>query len=144
MHEFALAEAVITTALREARREGIERIHLIEVRIGELQRIQADSFEFALREVLPAREPRLAGTRLVLKIEPARFRCRPCSHEFTLAEAGGPQGDDESEAIHFIPELAHAFLECPGCHSPDFELLQGRGVSIGSIEGESGDGPDRT
>ena len=42
-----------------------------------------------------------------------------------------------NEAIHFIPELAHAFLECPSCQSPDFELLQGRGVSIGAIEGDT-------
>jgi len=138
VHEFALAEAVITTALREAKREGIEKIRRIEVRIGELQRIQADTFEFALREIMPAKEPRLAGTKLELKIEPAQFRCRPCSHVFTLTETGGPQGKDESEAIHFIPELAHAFLECPNCHSPDFELLQGRGVSIGAIEGDTG------
>ena len=64
MHEFALAEAVITTALREAKREGIEKIHRIEVRIGELQRIKTDTFEFALREIMPAKEPRLADTRL--------------------------------------------------------------------------------
>ena len=137
MHEFALAQAVITTALREAEKEGIRKISRIEVRIGELQRIKADTFEFALREVLPAKEPRLASTDIVLEVVPATFRCRPCSRTFTLAETGGPQGRDESEAIHFIPELAHAFLECPGCKSPDFELLQGRGVSIESIEGES-------
>jgi len=137
VHEFALAEAVITTALREAKRAGIEKIRRIEVRIGELQRIKADTFEFALREIMPAKEPRLADTKLELHIEPARFRCRPCSNEFTLSETGGPQGKDESEAIHFIPELAHAFLECPSCQSPDFELLQGRGVSIGAIEGDT-------
>jgi hydrogenase nickel incorporation protein HypA/HybF len=137
VHEFALAEAVITTALREAKREGIEKIRRIEVRIGELQRIKADTFEFALREIMPAKEPRLAETRLELHIEPALFRCRPCSNEFTLADTAGPHGKDESEAIHFIPELAHAFLECPNCQSPDFELLQGRGVSIGAIEGDT-------
>jgi hydrogenase nickel incorporation protein HypA/HybF len=138
VHEFALAEAVLTTALRESRRQGIEKIRRIEVRIGELQRIQTDTFEFALREIMPTKEPRLAETTLELTIEAAMFRCRPCSHEFTLADTGGPQGKDESEAIHFIPELAHAFLECPKCNSPDFELLEGRGVSISAIEGDTG------
>jgi len=138
VHEFALAEAVITTALREAARAGIAKIDRIEVRIGELQRIKADTFEFALREIMPKKEPRLAETQLDLVLEPARFRCRPCSNVFGLAETDGPQGKDESEAIHFIPELAHAFLECPVCHSPDFELLEGRGVSIGAIEGDTG------
>jgi hydrogenase nickel incorporation protein HypA/HybF len=138
LHEFALAEAVITTALREAERAGIESIRRIEVRIGELQRIRSETFEFALQEVAPKKEPRLAGTKMELVVEPARFRCRPCSREFTLAETRGPRDEDESEAIHFLPELAHAFLECPGCHSPDFELLEGRGVSIGAIEGDTG------
>ena len=46
MHEFALAEAVITTALREAEREGIEKIRRIEVHVGELQNIHAETFEF--------------------------------------------------------------------------------------------------
>ena len=138
MHEFALADAVITTALREAEKAGIERIQRIEVHVGELQRIRTDTFEFALREVLPKREPRLKETEIVVEVDLAEFRCRPCGATFGLGEAGGPQGKDESEAIHFIPELAHAFLECPNCNSPDFELLQGRGVSIASIEGESG------
>ena len=137
MHEFALADAVITTALREAEKEGIERIKRIEVRVGELQRIKTTTFEFALREVLPRREPRLADTEILVEVDRAEFRCRPCGNVFGLADAGGPQGKDESEAIHFIPELAHAFLECPQCQSPDFELVQGRGVSIASIEGEA-------
>ena len=114
------------------------KIRRIEVCIGELQRIRTDTFEFALREIMPAKEPRLADTVLELKVEPAQFRCRPCSHLFTLSDTVGPQGQDETEAIHFIPELAHAFLECPECESPDFELLQGRGVSIAAIEGDTG------
>ena len=100
--------------------------------------IERDIFAFALKEVIPASEPRLEGTAIDLEIEPAGFRCRACAHEFGLADTPGKADEDESEAIHFIPELAHAFLECPKCKSPDFELVQGRGVSIASIEGEAG------
>ena len=136
MHEFALAEAVIATALDEAERNGLAAIHAIDVRVGELQQISRETFEFALKELMPAAEPRLASTRIELGIEPARFRCRPCSLEFSLDETRGPQNHDESEAIHFIPELAHSFLRCPGCHSPDFAVLAGRGVFIESVKGE--------
>lgn len=135
MHEFALAEAVIDTALATAHREKIERLTRIVVRIGELQRIERDAFEFALREVLPASESRLRGVELVLETAPARFRCRPCGQSFGLAETGEIE-EEESESVHFIPELVHAFLRCPGCGSPDFEVVEGRGIVLQTLEGE--------
>jgi hydrogenase nickel incorporation protein HypA/HybF len=135
VHELALADAVVTTALQVADREGLAEITRLDVRIGELQQIDVGVFEFALKEVIPAGEPRLASAAIVVKTEPAELRCRPCGHGFGLEETRGPRGEDESEAIHFIPELAHSFLRCPRCKSPDFELVRGRGVSIGSIEG---------
>jgi len=138
MHEFALAEAVVRAALREAEKAGIARIGAIEVSIGELQRIERAAFEFALREVLPSNEPRLAGVAMRLTIEPARFACRACEHEFGLREAAGSAEASEEEAIHFIPELAHAYLRCPECCGPDFELRRGRGVMPRRNEGRSG------
>ena len=44
--------------------------------------------------------------------------------------------EDESEAIHFIPEVFLVHTRCPKCGSPDFEITTGRGVSIASIKGE--------
>jgi hydrogenase nickel incorporation protein HypA/HybF len=137
MHELALADAVVTSALDTARKNGMRRIVRIDVRVGELQKIKRDVFEFALREVLPAHESMLASAAIDLAIEPASFRCRPCGREFDLAATGGPRDEEEQEAIHFIPELAHAYLRCPNCGSPDFEVTAGRGVTIQSIEGET-------
>ena len=42
----------------------------------------------------------------------------------------------ESESIHFVPELAHAFLRCPDCDGADFEVVAGRGVVLQELEGE--------
>ena len=137
MHEYALADAVVTSALDAAEKEGMVRILRIAVRVGELQRIERELFEFALKEVLPRSEPRLADTEITVDLEPVRFRCRPCDHAFGPGDTPPPEGERESEAIHFIPELAHAYLRCPACNSPDFEVVQGRGVSISSIEGET-------
>ncbi len=136
MHEMALAEAVVATALQAAEERGLARISVLDVRIGELQRIEPEAFEFCLQQVLPAGEPRLADARISLEIERALFRCRPCGESFDLAATGGPASEDEAEAIHFLPELARAFLGCPSCRSPDFEVLAGRGVSIESIRGD--------
>jgi hydrogenase nickel incorporation protein HypA/HybF len=137
MHEFALAQAVIDTALQTAGEAGISRITKITVRVGELQGIDADSFAFALQEVLPVTEVPLADAVITVEHEPAQFRCRPCQHTFSPAEARASSGDEESEAIHFVPELAHAFLRCPHCQSPDFEVVTGRGVTLQSVEGDT-------
>ena len=136
MHELALAEAVIAAALEAAEREGMATIQRIGVRIGELQQIRRDVFEFAIRELMPATEPRLAATAIDLETEPARLQCRACGHAFGLSDTPGPGGEAESEAIHFIPELARSFLRCPRCGSPDFEVVEGRGVAIAFLEGE--------
>jgi hydrogenase nickel incorporation protein HypA/HybF len=135
MHELALAEAVVSAALEVADREGLSEIARIDVRIGELQQIRKETFEFALTEVMPDVEPRLASTEIRIEVEPARFRCRPCGRAFSLNTEALPGGADQAQAIHFIPELAHAFLRCPGCRSPDFEVVGGRGVSIAAMEG---------
>jgi hydrogenase nickel incorporation protein HypA/HybF len=135
VHELALADAVIRAALAAAERAGISRLTRIAVRIGELQQIAPEAFRLALQELLPPGDPRLAGVRFELEPEPARLRCRPCGRDFGLAAAAGSGDERQSEAIHFVPELAHAFLGCPTCGSPDFEVLSGRGVLLGAVEG---------
>ncbi len=137
MHEFALAESVVRATLQTAESEGMTAVTRVVVQVGELQQIKKDVFEFALKQV-HSDDPRLADTVLVVEIVPARFSCRVCEHGFTLAETGEHDADAK-EAIHFVPELAHAFMRCPACGSPDFEVAEGRGVGIASIEGERPD-----
>ena len=83
MHEWALAQGVISTVLAMAKER--EAREIVEVKIDRLQQIDIDIFSAALRE--------LGGT---------------------------PLEKDESEAIHFLPELAHTFIRCPQCGGPDF------------------------
>jgi hydrogenase nickel incorporation protein HypA/HybF len=138
MHEFALAEAVMQTARQTAERESLTRVTKIAVEVGELQQIKKDVFEFALGQTRPDGDARLAETEITVEIVPARFRCRACERVFGVAETE-LHDDDAAEAIHFVPELAHAFMRCPDCGSPDFEVASGRGVGITSIEGERDD-----
>ncbi len=138
MHEFALADAVARTALQAAREAGIEVVERVTVRVGELQRIRKDLFEFSLTEVIPTVAPELAGVDFEVEEEPALFRCRVCELEFGLPDLADAGGEDAAEAIHFVPELSHAFVRCPDCGSPDFEIAAGRGVTLESIEGRGG------
>jgi hydrogenase nickel incorporation protein HypA/HybF len=105
--------------------------------VGELQSIQRDTFVFALQQTRTA-DPRLADAAMEVEIVPATFRCRACEREFTLADTA-ERDAEAKEAIHFVPELAHAFMRCPSCASPDFDVARGRGVSIAAIEGEAPD-----
>ncbi|MEW6755498.1 MAG: hydrogenase nickel incorporation protein HypA [Candidatus Latescibacterota bacterium] len=134
MHELALAEAVVTAALEAARQQGMQRVARIGVSIGELQQIEREVFAQALRECMPAAHPELAGVGFELRPVAARLRCRSCTRSFGLAEC--PVDGEESEAIHFLPELAHTFLRCPDCGSPDFEVVEGRGVWLDCVEGQ--------
>ncbi len=138
MHEFALADAVVKAARRAAREAGIDRVEAISVRVGELQQIDPDLFEFSLTRVLPGGDPTLEGVRFVVEREPVVFGCRVCERRFGTADLPGVDAEG-GEAVHFLPELAHAFVRCPGCGSPDFDILAGRGVTLERVEGHGAD-----
>ncbi len=140
MHEYALADAVVRAALRAATDGGLGSVTSVHVRVGELQQIKRDLFEFALAQCRPEDEPRLAETTFHVTVDPAQLTCRACAHVFSMGDVTGGSSADDLEAVHFVPELAHAFFACPGCGSPDFEVTAGRGVSIASIEGLEGEG----
>lgn len=134
MHEWALAEAVVATAKKAAHEKNLRRITEITIKLGELQQIEREIFEFALGQILSQEDPLVRGARVVLEAEHARFRCRGCSFEWALVSAN--ISPEIAEAIHFIPEIAHTYIRCPRCHSPDFEIMKGRGVWLDSLKGE--------
>ena len=136
MHEWALAEAVVATVekLRQEHR-GLP-VLAVRVRIGELQKIEMEAFREGLRAALSG----LPYGQEVFSFldEPAAFACRVCGLRWPLEGAAGI-GEEEREAIHFLPESAHVYLRCPSCGSPDFEVASGRGVTIESVDLQDGD-----
>jgi hydrogenase nickel incorporation protein HypA/HybF len=137
MHEFALADAVAKAAVQAAREADMDRVETVTVRVGELQQIEPELFEFSLTQVLAEAEPVLQGARFVVEREPVAFHCRVCGRTFGTADL--PQADaDQVEAMHFLPELAHAFVRCPSCGRPDFDIVAGRGVTLERVEGQGG------
>jgi hydrogenase nickel incorporation protein HypA/HybF len=136
MHEWALAEAVVETAIEESRKEGLEAISEITVQIGELQQIELEVFHFALDEIAKAHDEDslLTNAKVHLETERAIFKCRVCGTDWDYRDSG--VNEDEGEAIHFAPEVAHVYVRCPSCKSPDFEVIQGRGVLLKAIKGK--------
>ncbi len=131
MHEWSLAEAVISTASQIADREGLKRVIQVNIRLGELQQVEPELFEFALSQV---KTPRFQQAEFRIERVKAGFKCRVCSHEWSFGAEG--LEEEAQEAIHFVPELAHAFAKCPECGSRDFEITRGRGIWLDSIKGE--------
>ena len=130
MHEWAMAEAIINSASEIAEKEGLREITEVTIKIGELQQIEPGILQFALSQL---RTPYFKKTVFLMKTEKARFKCRMCGHRWVFN--ANSLAKNESEAIHFVPEIAHTFIKCPKCGSSDFETEKGRGVVLQTIRG---------
>jgi hydrogenase nickel incorporation protein HypA/HybF len=133
MHEWALAESVLQTVARETA-EQPGRVTRVIVLFGELQQIDREIFEGGLREL--GADYDFDPEVIEIRIEEAEFSCLAC--QATWGVSDHPElGEEEQEAIHFLPEASHAHLRCPRCGSVDFRIRKGRGVSIESIDIET-------
>jgi hydrogenase nickel incorporation protein HypA/HybF len=131
MHEWALAEAVVSSVDRIVKEHDGRRVLSVVLRVGELQRIEMEVFQQGLSIHL---EDRPYGFEVFhFETDPASFRCNRCGFEWLL-ESVKDLGADELEAIHFLPEAAHVYMRCPDCGSPDFQFRAGRGVRIASVD----------
>ena len=130
MHEWALAEAVIKTATEIAQKEGLNHVTEVSVKIGELQQVERPIFRFALTQLKPAN---FKKAKFHLTTAKATLKCRVCGTVWLFKKSSLDK--ETAEAIHFVPEVAHTFIKCPKCGSPDFEIVEGRGVWLESIRG---------
>jgi len=128
MHELALAQAVIMTLVEEASKRALNNINA-EVVVGELQSIDMEIFESNLNELkeLVYQERKIKINIRIVR-EEARFKCNRCGYIWRLSDLS--IAEDAKEAIHFIPEAAHSYIQCPRCGSRDFEIINGRGVYV--------------
>jgi hydrogenase nickel incorporation protein HypA/HybF len=130
MHEWALAEAVISTVSQIAEKEGLKEVTEVEIKVGELQQIELDILEFALLQLKPSGFKNL---KFRIKTVKAELKCRVCGHKWFFRKE--KVSEEMAEAIHFVPEIAHTYIKCPKCGSPDFEILKGRGIWLESVTG---------
>jgi len=130
MHEWALAEAVISAASQIAKKEGLKEVTEVKIKVGELQQIEVDILEFALSQL---KTTQFKNTKFNIETTRAKLTCRVCGHKWFFSKE--KLDEKTAEAIHFVPEIAHTYIKCPKCGSPDFEILQGRGVWLESIKG---------
>lgn len=130
MHEWALAEAVISTVSKIAESEGLKEVVEVKIKVGELQQIELDILEFALSQLKNAK---LKNAEFNMEIVKAELKCRVCEYKWIFKKE--KVDEETAEAIHFLPEVVHAYIKCPRCGSPDFEVLKGRGIWLESVKG---------
>ncbi|RLF77352.1 hydrogenase nickel insertion protein HypA [Thermococci archaeon] len=137
MHEWALADGIVRTAIDFAQQNGKDKILALKIVLGELQDIDEGILKFAIGELVKGTIAEDA--EIEFEVEDAEFKCRNCGNLWKLKEVKESFDDRIKEDIHFIPEVVHAFLACPECGSRDFEVIKGRGVYLAAIKVE-GDG----
>ena len=130
MHEWALGEAILTSAKEVAEREKLKEVTEVIIRVGELQQVEADILRFAISQMKP---PIFKNTKFRILKAKTTIKCRVCetTWQFNLKKLD----KNTAEAIHFVPEVAHSYIKCPKCGSPDFEIVNGRGVWLENIKG---------
>ena len=111
MHEMAIAEGIVDVALDTLKANEGTIIHAIQVQIGVLSGVEPDALHFcfdAVTQGTPAQ-----GAKLDIETIPMKGRCLDCHQEFSM------------------DRYRHV---CPHCNSFAVEELQGRELSVASID----------
>ncbi len=132
MHEWALAEAVITAAQQIAEKEGLKEVTDVTIKVGELQQLERPILRFAFSQLKPAI---FKNAKFHIIKAKTALKCRKCGNSWEFNKQKLQLDENISEAIHFVPEVAHTYIKCPRCGSPDFEIVQGRGIWLENIKG---------
>ena len=130
MHEWALAEAILASAKEIAEKEKLKEITGVTVKVGELQQVEPDILRFALSQM---KTEIFKNAKFHILKAKSTLKCRVCgtAWQFNLKKID----KNTAEAIHFVPEVAHTYIKCSRCGSPDFEIVSGRGVWLENIKG---------
>jgi hydrogenase nickel incorporation protein HypA/HybF len=131
LHEWALAEAVISAASEVADKENLKEVTEVLVKVGELQGVELEILDFAFSQL---KAGKFKNAKFKMETVRAKLKCRVCGQSWVLDRE--KLDENTAEAIHFVPEVAHTYIKCPKCGSPDFEILEGRGVWLQTIRGE--------
>jgi hydrogenase nickel incorporation protein HypA/HybF len=130
MHEWALAEAILASAKQVAEQEKLKEVTEVTIKVGELQQVEPPILRFALSQM---KTDIFKNAKFHILKAKSTLKCRVCSTswKFNLKKLDAAT----AEAIHFVPEVAHTYVKCPKCGSPDFEIVSGRGVWLQDIKG---------
>jgi hydrogenase nickel incorporation protein HypA/HybF len=118
MHEMGITGGILAAAFESAEKAGAERITEIHISVGELTEIEEFALRFAFDSLTPG--TMAEGATLGVTFISARSHCNDCGTDYY---------HDRFEMV------------CPECSSMFVTLLQGRELTIDTIETAEPDGP---
>ena len=113
MHKIGLLKNALSSVKHQALKEGLRRVDLVELVVGKMQGITADSLALAL-EIARADEPMFARCRVKVKEVEGAMECLDCHGRFSL--------DKPADS-------------CPSCHGPNLKLISGLEFYVDSYSG---------
>jgi hydrogenase nickel incorporation protein HypA/HybF len=132
MHELALSRAIVDTA---ARRAGTRRVTAVQMRIGTLRQVVADSLAFYFEVV--SRDTACEGARLDYELVRAELACPMCGERWDPAPRPIPTHGSELGALDALPRF-----RCPACRGAGGEVVRGGEFQIESITVEEPTKPE--
>jgi len=113
MHELTITQSMLDLALQYAEKAGAHRITHINLVVGEISGVVDQSVQFYFD--LLSKDTLAEGGKLVISMQPARFRCAACGNEFPMQDRS---------------------WICPACQALGGEVISGREFYMESIEVE--------
>ena len=111
MHEISLIQSMLDIAFSQAQIQGVNRIHQLNLRVGEIAGVVPEALEFAFASCTEGTIA--AGAKLEIEWVKAVCYCPECHAEFT--------------PLDWI-------YVCPRCDRISHEIRQGRELQLISLE----------
>ena len=111
MHELAITQSMFDIVLKQAEQAQAKKVTGINLVIGEMTGVVAESVQFYLDFLTKGTVAE--GALVTLKMVPPKAQCRNCKQTFEL------KGFDWT---------------CPGCKSNGVEIIAGKELFVESIE----------
>lgn len=114
MHELPVTESILCMVLDEAKAVRAKKVTQIDMTVGQLTGILPECVQFQFQVI--SQHTIAADAELVFNRPPGRIHCHKCD-------------------ITFISEGFND-LRCPSCRNLQINILQGRELTLDSIEWE--------
>ncbi len=111
MHELALAYNIVTIVSDYAKNEKALSVNKIDLQVGKISGVEVDALKFSLE--LAIKGTQMENAFININYVQGKAKCRDCLEVF---------------------EIEDLLTPCPICHTFNSEILEGKELSIISIE----------
>ncbi len=113
MHEFSLCKSIVDSVCAQMERNGCRTGDLVatHISVGAMRQVVQEQMQCAYAAL--TKDTAARGSRLQIHICPVKIACNECGWE---------------------GEVDSAMVYCPHCHTTDYNLLQGKEMTLEKLE----------